>query len=135
MTVYGEIMGDTDGYTDFPEFDYGCLAGENKFMPYRITTIEESGIVEWNVRDVKTWTETLIEKHPELKPNIHVIDIVYEGTLKDLYPNIPVDENWHENVLEAMKVEEKFGMEKDEPMCTYHKVPREGVVLRKMMIH
>lgn len=131
MTVYGEIMGDTDGYTDFPEFDYGCLTGENKFMPYRITTIEESGIVEWNVKDVKTWTETLIEKHPELKPNIHVIDVVYEGTLKDLYPDIPVDENWHENVLAAMKVDERFGMEKDEPLCIYHKVPREGIVLRK----
>lgn len=132
MTVYGEIMGDTDGYTVFPDFDYGCLAGENKFMPYRITTIEENGKKkEWNVSDVKKWTENLLNEHPELKPNIHVIDIVFEGKLTELYPNIPVDENWHENILEAMKTDDRFGMEKDEPLCIYHKVPREGIVLRK----
>lgn len=131
MTVYGEIMGDTDGFTDFPDFDYECLPGESKFMPYRITTIEEGGkIREWNVCDVKKWTEDLLEEHPGLEPNIHIIDVVFEGKLTELYPHIPVDENWHENILEAMKIDARFGMEKDEPMCV-HKVPREGIVLRK----
>ena len=38
--------------------------------------------------------------------------------------------HWHENVLENLKVEKRFCMEMDEPLCKT-KVPREGFVLRK----
>jgi hypothetical protein len=58
------------------------------------------------------------------------LEILYMGQMKDLYPDIPVDDNWHMNVLERMKNDtENFGMELDEPLC-FKKVPREGIVIR-----
>ena len=56
--------------------------------------------------------------------------LLYNGTLKDFYPEVSTTEHWHENVLELLKTEKKFGMEMDEPLCKT-KVPREGFVLRK----
>jgi hypothetical protein len=50
--------------------------------------------------------------------------------LYDLYPEIPIDEHWHENVLEALKTEKRFHMEENEELCN-NKVPREGFVIRK----
>ena len=56
--------------------------------------------------------------------------LLYFGKLKDLYPDVSTTEHWHENVLELLKNEKKFGMEENEPLCKT-KVPREGFVLRK----
>jgi hypothetical protein len=67
----------------------------------------------------------------EVSKNIHPIDILYQGTLGDLYPDISETEHWHENVLEAIKNDkEHFGMEENEPLCTFNEVPREGIVIR-----
>lgn len=134
MTVYGEIIGYISGSQTMiqKQYDYGCEVGTNKFMPYRITTEDENGKKhEWDVSEVKEWTEQLIKKYPDIKERIHVIDILYNGTLKDLYPQFDVTEHWHENVLEALKNDkEHFGMELNEPLCKAYKVPREGIVIR-----
>jgi hypothetical protein len=99
-------------------------------MIYRISTENEDGThLEWNVQDVYNWTMKIINEHPEIKDKIHPIDILYHGTLKELYPDINVADHWHENVLEALKIESKFKMEELEPMCKI-KVPREGIVIR-----
>jgi len=72
---------------------------------------------------------------PDLKDIMLPIPILYEGTLKDLYPDINTENHWHENVLERMKEydipknDKIFGMEEDEPLCK-NKVPREGIVIR-----
>lgn len=133
MTVYGEICGYLTGSDRMiqKKYDYGCEIGHNFLMPYRITTKdEETGITkEWNVLEVKDWTENLIKEHPEIAEYIHVIDVVYHGTLVALYPEISTTEHWHENVLEALKNEKKFGMEENEPLCK-NVIPREGIVLR-----
>lgn len=138
MTIYGEIVGYvTDSNTMIQKgYDYKCLPGKNQLMIYRISQKvydEELGYeknVEWNVKEVYVWTKLLIEQYPELKDYIHPIDILYEGTLADLYPEISTTEHWHENVLEAMKNDTvHFGMEKNEPLCR-NKTPREGIVLR-----
>ena len=134
MTVYGEIIGYISGSQTMiqKQYDYGCEVGTNKFMPYRITTEDENGKkYEWDVSKVKEWTEQLIKKYPDIKERIEVIDILYHGTLKDLYPQFDVTEHWHENVLEALKNDkEHFGMELNEPLCKAYKVPREGIVIR-----
>ena len=65
----------------------------------------------------------------DLKEKIKPIEILYHGTLKDFYPEIQVDESWNANVLEAMKIDSRLGMEKNEKLCI-NKVPREGIVLR-----
>ena len=102
-------------------------------MPYRITTKKKDGSdtkYEWNVDEVRQWTENLIKEHPEIAEKVHPITIFYHGTLADLYPNVKVSEHWHENILqEMMNDKEHFGMEELEPMCK-NKSYREGIVLR-----
>lgn len=133
MSLYGEIVGYLTGSQKMIQksYDYGCMEGENYFMPYRIVTKNENGVKkEWNVSDVEKWTKKLLKEHPELKKNVHPIKILYHGTLANLYPEISVTEHWHENILEALKNDKiHFGMEENEPFCK-NKVPREGIVLR-----
>lgn len=133
MTVYGEIFGYLTNNTKLiqKQYDYGCEVGTNKLMPYRITTsLPDGGKYEWNVEEVKDWTEKLIKEHPEIADRIHVIDLLYHGTLADLYPTLSLTEHWNENVLEELRNDKKhFGMEKDEPLCE-NKVPREGICIR-----
>ena len=133
MTIYGEIIGyltDSDKMIQ-KNYDYGCNKGENKLMIYRITTTNEDGTKhEWNVTEVKEWTENLVREHPEIEDRIHVIDLLYHGTLANLYPDLSPMEHWHENVLEAMRNDKThFNMEKNDPIC-HNKVPFEGIVLR-----
>jgi hypothetical protein len=133
MTLYCEIFGYMTEDTRMIQkgYDYGCSVGTNKIMIYRITTDNENGPKkEWNVQEIFDWTISFIEKYPELYSVMHPIDILYHGTLADLYPHIDTNNHWHENVLEALKNDkEHFGMELDEPMCK-NVVPREGVVIR-----
>ncbi len=138
MTVYGEICGYITG-TDKPiqtTYDYGCKPGENNIMFYRITTEEDGKKREWEISEVREWTEKLINRmQDENNPNwsrVQQIDHIYHGTLEDLYPDLDTENHWHENVLEKLKNDkEHFGMEENEPLCTFHQVPREGFVLRK----
>ena len=134
MTVYGEICGYITKSQKMIQkgYDYGCDEGENFLMIYRITTTNEDGSKkEWNVQDVYDWAKKLITEHTELEKRIQPITIFYHGTLQDLYPNLPLMEHWHENVLEAMRNDkEHFGMEKKEPLCR-NSVWREGIVVRK----
>ena len=115
MTVYGEICGYLTGSNKMIQkgYDYGCKIGENFFMPYRITTTnEDSTKREWEVSEVYDWTVKLISEHPELKDKIQPITILYNGSLSNLYPDISIQNHWHENVLEAMKNDKKhFYME------------------------
>ena len=133
MTVYSEIVGYLEGSTSMiqKQHDYGCKIGQWKLMPYRITSTDESGNkVEWEIKDVDTWTHKLVEDHPELADKVLFLNFVYYGRFGDMYPDIPEDENWNKNVLERMKKDKDLIlMELDEPMCK-NKVPREGVVVR-----
>ena len=133
MILYGEIFGYLTNSTKMiqKQYDYGCEVGTNKLMPYRITTsLPDGGKYEWNVEEVKEWTEKLIKEHPEIADRIHVIDLLYHGTLTDLYPTLSLTEHWNENVLEELRNDKKhFGMEKDEPLCE-NKVVREGLCIR-----
>lgn len=138
MTIYAEIYGYLTGTQSMiqKQYAYECKEGENKTMIYRITTINEDGSKkEWNVTDVYDWTIKLIERMKEADDEnwkrIHPIDILYHGTLEDLYPDVDTEEHWHENILEKLKNDkEHFGMEEYEPLCLYEKVPREGIVIR-----
>ncbi|MCD8207548.1 MAG: hypothetical protein LUD72_06410 [Bacteroidales bacterium] len=134
MTIYGEICGYVTGSRTYiqKDYDYGCREGENFLMPYRITTSNEDGTKkEWSVREVKTWTEQLVERMPELKDKVKPVTVLYEGTLRDMYPDLDTENHWHENLLEALRNDRKrLGMEEREPLCA-NNVPREGIVIRK----
>ena len=125
--IYCEIAGFTpNGSTIQKGYDYGCshVAEEkSKLMVYRATREGK----ELEIPEVMEIGRILKEK---LGDCIMEFPLMYQGTLHDLYPEIDVQNHWHENVLENLKVEKRFGMEMDEPMCKT-KVPREGFVLRK----
>ena len=125
--IYCEIAGFTpNGSTIQKGYDYGCshVADEkSKLMVYRATREGK----ELEIPEVMEIGRMLKEK---LGDCIMEFPLMYQGTLHDLYPEIDVQNHWHENVLENLKVEKRFGMEMDEPMCKT-KVPREGFVLRK----
>ena len=138
MTVFCELCGFIDG-TDDPiqknpktnkAFDYGCKPGESFVMPYRITdTDPEGNRKEWELEDVYKWTLEQM-KLDWVRPWMKPITYLYRGKIGDLYPELSTTEHWNENVLECMRNDtERFGMERDEPMCE-NKVPREGFVLR-----
>lgn len=126
--IYGEIV----GYNPHGKpiqgkgeniFDYGCEPGQSKLMVYRITI----GKDEVEIPDVIKFGEYLKE---HLGDEIVEFPLLYHGTLQNLYPDLDVQNHWHENVLERLKVDERFNMEQFEKMCV-HKVPVEGFVLRK----
>ena len=133
MTVYGEIVGYLENSQQMIQknYDYGCAPGNWKFIPYRITTTNEDGTKkEWSVGDVWRWTNMIMNENPDLKDKLLPIKILYRGKLSELYKDIPIDQNWHNNLLERMKHDsDNFGMELNEPLCI-HKVPREGIVIR-----
>ena len=71
-----------------------------------------------------------METYPQIADRLYPIDILYHGTLGDLYPEVDVHTHWQENVLIAMKNDKnRLGMELNEPLCK-NKVPREGVCIR-----
>lgn len=141
MTLYGEIVGyTTNGQCIQKGYDYGCKPKESKLMIYRITQdTEAQGKYEYNVGEVRDWTDHLIHylknsndpTKQVLADHLISIPVVYHGTLHDLYPEVPVDENWGKNMIHLLANDKRFHMEENEPMCQ-NDVPREGLVLRKV---
>lgn len=131
MVVYGEICGYAEGTKGIQgNYDYGCKTGENKFMPYRIYVADKEGNrKEWELDEVQEWTMQMASSHEELAHNLMPIDIMYQGTLGDLYADIPRDDKWQDNVLEALSNDKRFFMEEKEPLCK-NKVNREGICIR-----
>lgn len=136
ITLYGEIVGYEEGSTRGIQslggkvYDYGCKPGENQFMIYRVVHTE---IGEYNISQVQEFTQILKnmvrESSPEIADRIRMIDLLYEGTLGDLYPELDPNQHWHEEFLKRLKDDKSFYMEMNEPLCK-NKLPREGVVIR-----
>lgn len=124
--IYGEIVGfNPKGSPIQPGYDYGCAVGQSKLMIYRVTYQGK----ELEIPDVIKFGSDL--KSILGDDSIMSFPLLYEGTLKDLYPGVDTSDHWHEHVLELLKYEKKsWNMEKNEPLCN-NKVPREGFVLRK----
>lgn len=133
VTIYGEIVGYLTGSDKMIQkgYDYGCAQGTNKLMIYRVNEKLEDGThKEYEISEVIDFTNNLITNFPDISDRILPYQLLYHGTLGNLYPDIDVANHWNENVLEAMKNDQKhFGMELNEPLCN-NKVPREGICLR-----
>lgn len=147
VMIYGEIVGyiptpvvDEKGKTSYngiitrvgKVYDYGCNPGENKLMIYRVTEMnKETGRYEdYEITDVIGFTKWLVENNPHLKDLIMEFPLVYHGPAKDVYPEFSTEDHWHQNFVMKMKGDsEKFGMDKNEPLCK-NKVIREGLVIR-----
>ena len=121
ITLYGEAVGYTktgayiqDGY------DYGCSTGQFATYVYRITTTNHSGqVYEFSHRQVKDYCE---------KYGLDMVPEIYYGKAKDLYPELSVNDHWHQNFLDRLIGDY---LEKDCELCKSKKVPDEGICLRK----
>lgn len=120
-SLYGEILGKTkDDSWIQGGYDYGCKQGEHKFYVYRITVVNSDGFrIEL--------TDLQIKEFCDQNGLLYSDTLLYYGYAKDLYPDIVVDENWHDQVLSQL---ERDYNEKDCDMCV-NSVPEEGIVLRK----
>jgi hypothetical protein len=120
-TIYYEIVGylpNTGSFIQKP-YDYGCKIGEYKIAVYRITQTNEDGIVFEH-----SWA-SMKDRCKEL--NVPMVQEFYFGRAKDLYPDLSIEEHWHQNFIANLR---RDFLEKD---CTDNltkKVPDEGIVLR-----
>ena len=136
MTIYAEIV----GYTPYGKYiqknyDYGCIPPENneydseknfKVRVHRITYTNVDGVThEFSAREVQQWC-----KNNGLIP----VTELYYGFAKDLYPDIPINEDWATKFWERLANDKNFYMECNSPECN-NKVPHEGIVIKKEDMH
>ncbi len=137
MTVYAEIVGFLpNGKYIQKNYDYGCeppteegvYVSEKHFKVrvYRITLTNVDGLVhEFSTQEVQQWC-----KNNGLIP----VTELYYGFAKDLYPDIPINEDWTTKFWERLANDKNFYMECNSPECN-NKVPHEGIVIKKEDMH
>ena len=123
FTLYGEAVGFLPtGAAIQKGYHYGCKPNTYQTFVYRITTTNEDGqtfelsdaqIMEFCMARGLCWKT-----------------MFYSGYAKDLFPEIPLGEHWHENWL--AKLEKKIEFNLNDSMCPSNnfEVPAEGVVIR-----
>ena len=120
-SVYGEIVGYTPtGSFIQRDYDYGCPPGSLDYLVYRMTYTNADGdVFELSPSQMNEYCLRFGLKTPLLH---------YSGKAKDLYPELSVEEHWHENFLNNLI---RDYLEKDCIFCkSKPKIPAEGVILR-----
>ena len=87
---------------------------------------------ECSISEIIHSSLNLFEVDPESNTVVRPMTLLYYGTVQSLADELNVDTSdysWRDNLLEAMKYNKKWSMEKSEPLCK-NNVPREGVVVR-----
>jgi hypothetical protein len=119
-SVYYEILGFTkDGGYIQKGFDYKCNPNEYKIEVYRITQTNVDGKVielQWNQL-----------KHRCQEMGVNHVEELYYGKAKYMYPQLSLDNHWHENFLNKLREDylEKW------QVYNNNNVPEEGIVVRK----
>lgn len=123
ITIYAEIVGYASANKHIQNgYHYGCDNETNELYVYRITFTNVDGkVFEFNRPQIDEFC-----KNAGLKTT----PLFFYGYAKDIYPNIVVDEKWHDNVLSRLDADERFYM--NNIMCPMNnkQVPAEGCVLR-----
>lgn len=120
ITLYGEIVGYTpSGKFIQKNYDYGLPVGKSEFLLYRATFIDDYTNIAWDlgVNSLKDFCDLL---------KIKMVPTYYTGLAKDLFPEIKVDSNWHNNFLDALH---KNYLDKTCEICSTG-VINEGIVLK-----
>lgn len=121
VSLYGEIVGYVPGSGKEiqPGYSYNCQKNTCKFIIYRITNTNVDGVVtEYSHQQIKEFCKKFSFDH------VHEF---YHGYAKNLYPNIPVDNDWNDAVLAELTTD--FNIEKE---CKHNKgMPAEGIVIRQ----
>lgn len=119
-TAYFEILGYLPSNAWIQKnYDYGNIPGQYSIQLYRMTMTNLEGVV------VEYPWPLLKEKAKYL--NIPFVKEYYYGTAKCLFPEIEVNETWHENFLSQLR---ETYLEKFVEENLTKKVPDEGIVLR-----
>lgn len=122
FTLYGEALGYTkSGSYIQVDYDYGCCVGEKRIQIYRITFTNADGIV-FNLSNEQC-------KEFCKCAGLEFVHEFYSGPAKDLLgtETQPVENHWHAEFIKYLEAQYN---EKDCFMCK-HKVPEEGIVVRK----
>ena len=132
-TIYGEICGYLTGDQKMiqKDYDYGCQPGHNFLMPYRVTKHEDGRLVELSIEEVGQLTAQMkaaMYNNGGLTHAGRLLDIrnvrIFDGTVEELIGKDGDIRDFPDRLADRCKIEEL------EPLCTGHKVPREGVVVR-----
>ena len=127
IPLYGEAVGYLN--TGAPiqavkqgPYHYGQAPGTYGLYIYRITFTNPNG-------DCFDFTWQQIKDFCEKYGLNHVKEYFY-GKAKDIYPELSIDDHWHENMLTNLLADPDIGM--GDIMCPYNegKVPSEGIVLK-----
>ncbi len=121
ITIYGEIYGYlSDQKMIQKDYDYGCEPGQLDYVVFRMTYTNQKGdVFELSHPQVQEYCKLVGFKMPET---------YYYGTAKDLFSEIPTDENWHNSFLNKLM---EIYLEKDCHLCNSKpNIPAEGIMLR-----
>ena len=135
VTVYGEICGYLTGSTKMiqKDYDYGCRTGENFLMIYRATKHEDGVLREFSIDEVSSLTNVIKARMRDAGDenvgrifNIVNVELYYGGI--EYLLNRTGKEFDMRDLPDRLAVICKI--EDNEPLCSHHAVPREGVVVR-----
>ena len=119
LIFFGEIVGwASSGKMIQKNYDYGVEKGKSEFWVYRATYTSENGTIRelgWNELE-------LVCRNRNLK----MVPLYYKGLAKDVFDGIPVNEEWPQSFLHALKA--KY-LDKKCEFCTTGAI-NEGIVLR-----
>lgn len=124
ITLYYEIVGYNPSGGSIQKmgnktFHYGCSIAEHKSFIYRITSVNDSGdFTEYSFGQIKDFCR---------RNGLNCVKEYYYGLAKNLYKDIPINDNWQKSVLDKMQTD--FNLEKMCELCN-KEVPAEGVVVR-----
>jgi hypothetical protein len=120
ISVVGEIVGYTpSGQYIQKGYDYGCSSGNLDFWIFKVTHTSACGkVYVFNHRETVEFCNKFGFKMPETH---------YYGKAKDYFPEISVENHWHDNFLQKMI---NTHLEKKCKICK-NDVWAEGVILRK----
>lgn len=138
MIAYGEVVGYLPNSIKLIQknYDYGCSLGQFKIIIYRIVKVDEnSNKTEFTSSEIRDWCENKLKRKfenfnslIEEVPFTPVYELYY-GKLSDLYPDLEINEDWHENILNRLMSDERFYMNQKCHYCR-NNVPTEGIVVR-----
>lgn len=122
-SVYGEAVGYLPNTQKMIQkgFDYGCLPGDYKLFVYRVTLTTPDGLVtELNNTQVEHFCATY---------GFDMTQKFYEGTIDSFLTLHKIEDELDWKTVLVAKLESLYN-EKKCNLCTHHKVPEEGVVIR-----
>lgn len=124
ISVIGEIVGyaSTGGMIQ-KNYDYGCSPGQQKFYAFKMTYTSPNGnVYVFGHREMVKYCQEF---------DIPMVPTYFYGKAKDMYPDLDIENHWHENFLQ--KLTDDY-LEKKCAICK-NDVWDEGIVLRKEVPH